>query len=399
MERDLQHEEMIAEGRGESEARDRTPEPCRRMASVGEIMKPGIARIAMVFVILIAVVGLVPGRCLPGERLDFDHPGTFSIVAYDSTTGELGVAVQSKAFAVGAAVPHAEPGVGAIATQAQTNLSYGPEGIALLGMGIPVDKVVEILTSKDENAEVRQLGIVDAHGHAACYTGEMCTGWAGHIVGPHYAVQGNILANENVVREMARAFERAGGTLAERLLAALQAGQRAGGDQRGQQSAALLVVKEGFTRFVDLRVDDHETPIDELERLFRLHERGYESIMRIRSGKECLEGGFAEKAEREFEYALAIVEKYPDDAELQNNTAWALATGDVLLDDALRLAERAVELAPDKGHIWDTLGEAHFRRGELAQAIRAQEKAVELSPETELFRERLEEWRAIARDR
>lgn len=325
------------------------------------------------------------------------HPGTFSIVAYDSTTGELGVAVQSKYFAVGTAVPYAEPGVGAIATQARANPSYGSEGLSLLKMGVPVEQVVEVLTSKDDGRAERQLGIVDTQGRTACYTGEHCFDWAGHVVGHHYAVQGNILASEEVVTEMARAFEQSGGTLAERLLAALQAGQEAGGDRRGQQSAALLVVKEGINRFVDLRVDDHTEPIKELVRLFALHEGLFQPAMRIGSGKKLLEEGESEKAKREFDIALAIAEKHADDADVQNGIAWALATKDLMLDDALRLAKRAVKLAPDNGNIWDTLGEVHFRRGELEEAVEAEKKAVKFGPETKLFKEKLKEWEAKVR--
>lgn len=328
-----------------------------------------------------------------------DRPGTFSIVAYDSLTGELGVAVQSKYFAVGTAVPYAQAGVGAVATQALCNRSYGPEGLSLLNMGVPVGQVVEILTSKDNGRDQRQLGIIDAQGRTACYTGVNCFEWAGHIAGHHYAVQGNILAGEEVVTQMARVFEQSEGTLAERLLAALQAGQEAGGDRRGQQSAALLVVKDGITSFIDLRVDDHGEPIKELIRLYALHERSFQPAMRIEAGNKLLKKGQSAKARCEFDIALATAEEYRDDADLQNSVAWALVTNDLLLDDALRLAERAVKLAPDDGNIWDTLGEVFFRRGELKKAVEAEAKAVQLSPESKLFKEKLEKWESEIRKR
>ena len=206
------------------------------------------------------------------------NPSTFSIVAYDPTAGEWGVAVQSKFLAVGAVVPWAQANVGAIATQAYANPSYGPEGLKLLRSGLSAEEVVQQLTQADEGREHRQLGIVDAQGRAAAFTGRECYDWAGHVVGSGYACQGNILAGERVVQAMAEAFEGTRGSLAERLIAALRAGQAAGGDARGQQSAALLVVKEkggyaGLTdRWIDLRVDDHPEPIEELARLLKLHQ-------------------------------------------------------------------------------------------------------------------------------
>ena len=202
---------------------------------------------------------------------------TFSICAFDPTTTELGIAVQSKFLAVGAVVPWARSGVGAIATQSFANTSYGPEGLRLLAEGIGCEEVVARLIADDPDREKRQLGIVDAAGRAATYTGKECFEWAGGVVGARYCAQGNILAGPRVVQGMAEAFERADGTLAGRLVAALQGGQRFGGDRRGMQSAALLVVKEkggygGFNdRYIDLHVEDHARPIDELERLLALY--------------------------------------------------------------------------------------------------------------------------------
>ena len=203
---------------------------------------------------------------------------TFSIVAFDPKNGDLGVAVQSKFLAAGAVVPWAKAGVGAIATQSWANTSYGPKGLELLSLGLSAPEVVEILIAEDEGRDLRQVGIVDAQGRAAAYTGKGCFEWAGHVIGPGYACQGNILAGPRVVEAMAEAFEKSEGELAHRLIAALEAGQAAGGDRRGQQSAALLVVREkggygGFNdRYVDLRVDDHPEPIKELKRLLSLYE-------------------------------------------------------------------------------------------------------------------------------
>lgn len=203
--------------------------------------------------------------------------GTFSIVACDPIQSDWGVAVQSKFLAVGAVVPWAQAGAGAIATQSYANTSYGPEGLRLLAAGMSAEEALARLVAADEGQEHRQVGMVDAAGRAAAFTGRECLAWAGHLVGSNYACQGNILVSAATVEAMAAAFEAAGGPLADRLLAALAAGQEAGGDRRGQQSAALLVVRErggygGFNdRYLDLRVDDHPQPIAELQRLLDLY--------------------------------------------------------------------------------------------------------------------------------
>lgn len=201
---------------------------------------------------------------------------TFSIVGCDPEAGELGVAVQSKFLAVGAVVPYARAGVGAIATQSWANTTYGPDGLALLEQGKSVDEVLQILTSQDEHRSLRQVGIVDSKGNAASFTGADCFEWAGGRTGFGYACQGNILVSQDTVDAMAETFENTKGELAHRLVAALDAGQQAGGDRRGRQSAAILVVRPqggygGFNdRYMDLRVDDHPEPIKELMRLMDL---------------------------------------------------------------------------------------------------------------------------------
>ena len=202
---------------------------------------------------------------------------TFSIVAFDPETDSLGVAVQSKFLAVGSVVPWARAGVGAVATQAMANYNYGPHGLDLMSEENTAKQTVEALTSADEDREHRQVGIVDARGRAATFTGSECFDWAGGVTGEHYAAQGNILVGKETVEAMAKAYEEADGDLAARLLRALDAGQGAGGDSRGKQSAALLVVREGRgyggdnDRVVDLRVDDHPEPIRELIRIRDLH--------------------------------------------------------------------------------------------------------------------------------
>ncbi|KML28769.1 DUF1028 domain-containing protein [Rossellomorea marisflavi] len=203
---------------------------------------------------------------------------TYSIIAHDPETQEWGIAVQSKFLAVGSVVPFAKAGVGAIATQSYANTAYGPEALRLLEEGKTAEETLELITKDDPERQLRQVGIIDAHGNPATYTGEGCYDWAGGMTGKHVAVQGNILVDEQTVQAMLDTFEATGGSLAERLLTALSAGQDAGGDSRGMQSAALLVVKEeggygGFNdRYIDLRVDDHPTPIEELQRIFRMHQ-------------------------------------------------------------------------------------------------------------------------------
>src|SRR5262249_44448281 len=204
--------------------------------------------------------------------------GTFSIVACDTATGELGVAVESRAFSVGTRVPWAHAGIGAIATQASTRAAYGPRRLAMLAAGVEPREVIDSLLADDTDRDHRQLGVVSAFGRAANYTGDKCSVWAGGIVGPGFAIQGNILAGQEVVRAMERAFRETQGERSARMLAALAAGQAAGGDKRGQQSAALLVVRpsdqypEYRERYVNLKVEDHARPIDELTRLYHMFE-------------------------------------------------------------------------------------------------------------------------------
>ena len=204
---------------------------------------------------------------------------TYSLVACDLEAREWGVAVESKFLAVGSLVPWAEAEVGALATQAWANVRYGPDGLAVLREGASADETVERLTAADEGRGRRQLGVVDGHGRSATHTGAECLEWAGGRTGTGYAAQGNLLVSRETVDALAESFEASvGRPLAERLLDSLAAGKRAGGDRRGQQSAALYVVRRnggyGGTSdvVVDLRVDDHATPIDELRRLYDLHE-------------------------------------------------------------------------------------------------------------------------------
>ena len=257
---------------------------------------------------LVAVVlsALAGGRVACADPLVH----TYSIVARDATTGEMGVAVQSHWFSVGSIVTWAEAGVGAIATQSFVDPGYGLRGLALLKEGKAAPDVLDALVAADPQPEARQAAIVDAQGRIAAYTGPMCIQAAGHRVGKQFSVQANLMANDRVWPAMAEAFEKSAGDLAERMLAALEAGEAVGGDIRGRQSAAILVVKgestgrpwAGADRVFDLRVDDHAEPLPELRRLVRL-QRAYNHANR---GDELMAASEVEDALREYASAAAL---------------------------------------------------------------------------------------------
>jgi uncharacterized Ntn-hydrolase superfamily protein len=269
---------------------------------------------------------------------------TFSIVAFDPKTRNLGVAVQSRYFSVGTAVPWAQAQVGAVATQSFVNISYGPRGLKLLKKGLTVNEVIEKLTSKDKSRDYRQLGIIDGKGNPAAYTGTKCLHWAGSKTGKNYTAQGNILANEQVIQNMGKKFETTKSDLADRLVAALEGGQEAGGDARGRQSAALLVVGERKSKagygdhLIDLRVEDHPEPIAELKRLLRLH-RVYSLI---------------DEAEEIF---------------TQGNHKKAIAT-----------IKKAIELNPNSDDAYVDLGMTYTKMGKTQEARKAFNEAISLNP-------------------
>ena len=210
------------------------------------------------------------------------RPSTFSIVAYDSTDSAWGIAVASKFLAAGAVVPWARASSGAVATQSYANTSYGPRGLDLMSSGISAQEALDRLIGEDEERDLRQAGFVDKNGNSATYTGKGCFEWAGGLSGEGFCVQGNILVGEGVIRAMTEAFETTEGDLPHRLVSALYAGDRAGGDRRGRQSAGLLVVKPGGgygglnDRWIDYRVDDHEDPVPRLLELLELHHLYFE---------------------------------------------------------------------------------------------------------------------------
>ena len=240
-------------------------------------------RVSLVLLTLLAVpaaFGLPSATSSSPEAAELGEPvHTFSIVAYDPERQEWGVGVASRYLAVGSVVPWARANVGAIATQATVNVTWGSKGLKLLKQGKNAEEVVKALTEADKGSAFRQLGVIDAKGNVANFTGKRCSKYAGHKTGKHYACQGNLLAGEAVVNDMATAFEESKGRLAWRIMAALEAAEKAGGDKRGKQSAAILIVRKGGgpnglgDRFIDLRVDDHKEPIPELARILNLRIR------------------------------------------------------------------------------------------------------------------------------
>ncbi len=276
-------------------------------------------------------------------------PATFSIAAADPKSGEVGVAVASRFFAVGTVVPWARAGVGAVATQSSANTTFGPNGLDLMARGATAEEALKVLLRGDDGRDRRQVGLVTASGDSATFTGSGCNSWAGGRRGPDYAIQGNILTGEAVVAAVEKSFlSSAGRPLAERLLAALAAGDAAGGDSRGRQSAALLVCREkggynGFTdRAIDVRVDDHADPFRELSRLVAM---GVVNDLWNRGWTAFLEKRFAEALKWQ-EQATVRAESQPAmlPEVVYDLAVVRLAAGD--RPGALSAARRALELNP-----------------------------------------------------
>lgn len=270
---------------------------------------------------------------------------TYSIVAYDEATGQLGVAVQSHWFSVGSLVPWIKAGVGAVATQSFVKVEYGPNGLKLMGKGFSAEDALKILVKEDENSAVRQVGMVDTKGSASAFTGKNCIQFAGHIVGNNYTVQANLMASTTVPTAMVRAYETTKGELVDRLMAALEAAQKEGGDIRGKQSAAILVVTgkptgiEWKDKIFDLRIEDHPEPLKEMKRLIRVSK----AYQHANQGDLYLEEGKVDSALIEYDLAA---EYYPENPELPFWTAVSLASVD-RVDEALPIFNEVFERAPD----------------------------------------------------
>jgi len=300
-----------------------------------------------IFVYLfILVFGSIEGWFVPvyGQSCVDKPISTFSIVARDSVTGELGIAVASRFFSVGSVVPWAKADVGAVATQSFANTSFGWRGLELLEKGATPEEIVQIFQRSDKDFASRQFGIVAANGKSVTFTGEKCNAWAGGRSGPNYAIQGNILAGESVVTAMEEVYLNSKGTLADRLYAALIAGEKNGGDSRGKQSAALLLVKKnagygGFTdRAIDIRVDDHLEPFKELGRLLDFGQMNYSW-----------------------------------------NEGWTLFT-QKKYSEALPHMERTAKIAPDNPEVLYDLAVIRLAAGKKDLALKALDKAISLNP-------------------
>jgi uncharacterized Ntn-hydrolase superfamily protein len=296
---------------------------------------------------------------LPWPALADPPPtGTFSIVARDSITGELGVAVQSRAFNVGQRVAWAEAGVGAIVTQASTNVSFGPRGLALLETGLDASTVQSLLLESDPGRANRQLGIVDARGGTSGWTGEQCMDWAGDQSGPGFTCQGNILAGEPVVAAMVRAYAEASGTLAERA--------------------------------------DHPAPIEELRRIYEMSFANHLAGAYLELADEHEAAGRPELAAVERGYVAGAIQRALDegnmDAASLNGLAWMTATRDLFLPEALQAAERADELEPNSAEVLDTLAEVYWRMGEFDEAVRVGRRALDVSPGDAYLQSQLEKF-------
>ena len=283
-----------------------------------------------IFKILFVLLYL-PNAELTAQFYNDENPlvSTYSIVARDPQTGEMGVAVQSHWFSVGSIVSWGEAGVGVVATQSFVNPAFGPDGLVLLRSGMTAEEVVDKLIAEDEGRDVRQLAIIDMNGNVKSYTGKNCIPGAGNIVGKNYSVQANLMLNDKVPGAMSKAFEESKGPLAERLMAALFAAEEVGGDIRGKQSAAILVVKGRSTgqvwkdRLIDLRVEDHSAPLEELNRLLKVH-RAYDHM---NAGDLAVEHSDMKLAMEEYSKAE---EMFPENEEMKYWHAVTLATnGDV----------------------------------------------------------------------
>lgn len=328
---------------------------------------------------------------------------TYSIVAWDSISGDLGVAVQSKFLASGAVVPHAKAGIGAIATQAWANTSFGPRGLDLLAQGMSAYQTGQALLQSDPDTAMRQIGIVDPRGGTFTFTGSKCQQSAGALEGRGYTVQGNILASTGVLLAMARTFETATGSLAERMLNALDAAERAGGDRRGRQSAALLVVRSnggygGFDdRYVDLRVDDDSLPLVELRRIYRLWEQTFLLDAQARAVQDfARQKNFAasqQERQRIADVLNRLLKEKPDDAETLSNVAWMLMTYDIDRQQALELAKRAARLEPGNLAYLSTLAECHLQVGNFDQAIAIGSELVSKDPGNDVYWRRLQAYK------
>jgi len=343
----------------------------------------------MVNLLMILVISNLPG-------------GTFSIVAMDPETEEWGVAVSSKVLDVGYVVPWLRAGVGGVATQALTNPYYGPWALDELSKGKSAEEALKTVLARDSTPEDRQVGIVDTKGRSAAFTGESTMKWAGHRTAPYVSVQGNILAGASVVDSMMAVFQRTKGSLAERLLSALEAGEKEGGDRRGKQSAALYVVRKrgGYQgvdeRLVELKVVDNKEPVKELRREYELWQYAFLAPAYLRLSKEekGRENVFVERAHSLLQKALGSNIK---NADVYNSLAWEFALMKKYTKETLEAARRAHELAPDDANIMDTYAESFFAAGNYKMAVYWESQALKNEPDNKFFQKQIKKFKEALR--
>jgi uncharacterized Ntn-hydrolase superfamily protein len=334
---------------------------------------------------------------LLGVIITSSQAGTFSIVALDPETDEWGVAVASKVLDVGYIVPWVEPGIGAVATQAYTNVYFGPWALELLRAGLGAEEVMDSIIARDSMPEQRQVGIIDKHGQAAAHTGTMTSSWAGHYTDKYVSIQGNILAGKQVIDSMFAAYKRTTGPLSQRLLASLIAGELAGGDSRGKQSAALYVMKErgGYEgvddRLVDLKVVDDPEAVKELERLYTKWQYVFLAPAYLRFSNEDTARADIYLV-RTHSLLLTALNSDLDDAGIYNALAWEFALKKIYPQQTLLAAKKAHELDPDADYIMDTLAEAYFAMGKYKEAIYWEKEALKKSPDDEFFQAQLKKY-------
>ncbi len=328
----------------------------------------------------------------------FNSTGTFSIVAFDPQTEEYGIAVASKVFDVGYIVPWVRTGIGAVATQALANPFLGPMILDAIEKGQSAEEALPMCLEKDSLKEDRQVGVVDFTGKSVAFTGKNTLAWAGHKTAPYVSVQGNILTGPEVIDTMLSVFLNSKGPLGERLLMALEAGEVAGGDKRGKQSASLVVLRKrgGYQgvddRLIDLKVVDNEEPIKELRRQYESWQYYFLAPAYLRLAEEE-----DDKSEIFFERTLSLLEKALQsdltDPNIFNNLAWEFALRKKYPEKALFAAKRANQLAPDDENIMDTLAEAYYALGDYNQAVYWEKKALTKAPQNSFFKAQLHKFK------
>ncbi|UCG30339.1 MAG: DUF1028 domain-containing protein [candidate division WOR-3 bacterium] len=330
--------------------------------------------------------------------------GTFSIVAMDPETDEYGVAVASRVLDVGYIVPWVKADVGAVATQAYSNPYFGPWALEELSKAKSADEAMRAVLAKDTMPEDRQIGIVDRNGQSASHTGNNTTAWAGHRNGPNVAVQGNILTGPEVVDSMLAVFTRTEGPLAERMLSALEAGDNAGGDSRGKQSASIVVMTKrgGYLgvddRLVDLKVIDNPEPVQELRRQYELWQYAFmaPAYLRLAGEQKEKENTFLKKT---YSLLTKALQSDLESPEVYNSLAWEFALLKKYPEETLQAAKKAHALAPDDANIMDTVAEAYYAAGKYEEAVKWETNALQIEPENAFFLGQLEKYKNALSER